>query len=276
MTPALRNMLHTKRLLITGVVDSASIAHAITVSCLHEGAHVVLAAPPRDLERTLAAAEPLGLDTIQLDVTDPQHWADARRILGERHGVLHGAVHAVAYAPADALDGSMLDTDPSGLDAAFQTSVASYAWLAKLLRGLAPPDGASLVGLHFDAARAWPTYNWMGVCKAALATTNQYLARDLASSNIRANLIAAGPLHTRAASGIPGFSLLLDAWDRQAPLDWDPTDPSPVADAACFLLSDQSRATTGEILHVDAGFHAIATTLASSDQPHTSALNPTP
>lgn len=267
-------MLHAKRLLITGVVDSTSIAHAITSRCLHEGAEVVLAAPPRDLERARATAEPLGLDTIQLDVTDPQHWTDARRLLGDRHGVFDGAVHAVAYAPADALDGSMLDTNPDGLVAAFQTSVASYAWLARLLRALAPREGGSLVGLHFDATRAWPTYNWMGVCKAALATTNQYLARDLAAANIRSNLIAAGPLHTRAASGIPGFSLLLDAWDRQAPLGWDPTDASPVADAACFLLSDQSRSTTGEILHVDAGFHAIATTLSPPVPPDTPAGKP--
>ncbi len=257
-------MLANKNLLITGVVDTASIAHAITVRCLEQGAEVLLAAPPRDFDRCTAIAADLNLDVIELDVTNPDHWTNATRTISTRWGHLDGAVHAVAYAPASALHGTMLDAEPDGLSLAFQTSVASYAWLARLLNTLAPPTGASLVGLDFDSSRAWPTYNWMGVCKAALEATNQYLARDLAATHTRTNLIAAGPIFTRAASGIPGFNLLLQAWEHQAPLDWDPTDPTPVADAACYLLSDLSRATTGEILHVDAGFHAMATVLPSS------------
>jgi len=257
-------MLDRKHVLITGVVDSASIAYAITRRCLDHGAEVILTAPPRDLERSSTVAADLGLDVIELDANDPEHWSDATRTIRSRWTHLDGAVHAIAYAPAAALHGTMLDADPAGLSLAFQTSVASYAWLGRLLNDLAPPTGASLVGLDFDSSRAWPTYNWMGVCKAALEATNQYLARDLAFTRTRANLIAAGPIITRAASGIPGFSLLLDAWEHQAPLKWDPTDPTPVADAACYLLSDLSRATTGEILHVDAGFHAMATVLPST------------
>jgi len=257
-------MLDRKHVLITGVVDSASIAYAITRRCLDHGAEVILTAPPRDLERSSTVAADLGLDVIELDANDPEHWRDATRTIRSRWAHVDGAVHAIAYAPAAALHGTMLDADPAGLSLAFQTSVASYAWLGRLLNDLAPPTGASLVGLDFDSSRAWPTYNWMGVCKAALEATNQYLARDLAFTRTRANLIAAGPIITRAASGIPGFSLLLDAWEHQAPLKWDPTDPTPVADAACYLLSDLSRATTGEILHVDAGFHAMATVLPST------------
>jgi len=254
-------MLANKKLLITGVVDTASIAYAITRRCLGHGAVVVLTAPPRDLDRATAVAADLDLGVIELDATNPDDWTNATGAIAERWGHLDGAVHAIAYAPASALHGTMLDADPDGLSIAFQTSVASYAWLGRLLNVLAPPTGASLVGLDFDASRAWPTYNWMGVCKAALEAMNQYLARDLAATNTRSNLIAAGPLATRAASGIPGFDLFLDAWEHQAPLDWDPTDPTPTPHAACFLLSDLSRATTGEILHVDAGFHAMATVL---------------
>jgi enoyl-[acyl-carrier protein] reductase I len=129
-----------------------------------------------------------------------------------------------------------------------------------VLAQLAPPEGGSLVGLDFDAAGAWPVYNWMGVCKAALESVNRYLARDLGARGIRANLVAAGPLHTRAAGGIPAFERLLEAWETQAPMRWDARDPGPV----CFLLSDLGRAITGEILHVDGGYHAMAGALRAA------------
>ena len=117
--------------------------------------------------------------------------------------------------------------------------------------------GGALVALDFDASVAWPAYDWMGVAKAALEATGRYLARDLGPQAVRVNLISAGPLATVAASGIPGFDRLAGAWQGQAPLGWDAEDPRPVADAACFLLSDLSRAITGELLHVDGGFHAM-------------------
>ncbi len=98
----------------------------------------------------------------------------------------------------------------------------------------------------------------MGVCKAGLESVNRYLARDLGPLGIRSNLIAAGPLHTRAAGGIPDFDALLDAWENRSPLPWDPEDPYPVADVACFLFSNLARAISGEIVHVDGGYHAMA------------------
>ena len=252
-------MLTDKHILVTGVVDDASIATAIARRCLDDGACVTLSAPPRDRERASAVADQLGVELIELDVDDQSAWDRAEEAIGTRLGVLDGAVHAVAFAPRGSLDGSFVDAPADGLDTAFRTSVASFAWLGRLLRNLAPPHGASLVGLDFDASRAWPTYNWMGVCKAALEAANRYVARDLAPHGIRSNLVAAGPLQTRAATAIPGFDLLLDAWAGQAPLAWDPGDPSPVADASAFLLSDASRATTGSIVHVDGGFSAMAT-----------------
>jgi enoyl ACP reductase len=251
-------MLNGKHILITGVADTTSIAYAIARRCLEHDATITLTAPPRDLHAARTPARELGADVEELDVTDPAHWTRIATVLTDRGRPLDGAVHAIAYAPPDALAGPLHRTRPDGLTTAFHTSVASYAWLAGLLTDLAPPSGASLVGLDFDASRAWPTYNWMGVCKAALEATNRYLARDLGPQHIRANLIAAGPLHTRAANAIPGFELLLDTW-HHAPLAWDPCDPGPVADTAVHLLSDYARATTGTIAYVDAGVHAINT-----------------
>ena len=126
--------------------------------------------------------------------------------------------------------------------------------------------GGSIVALDFDASVAWPVYDWMGVAKAALESVGRYLARDLGPRGIRVNLVSAGPLRTVAAGGIPGFDRLADAWEGQAPLGWSVTDPTPVADAACFLLSDHSRGITAEILHVDGGFHAMGCALDAASE----------
>jgi enoyl-[acyl-carrier protein] reductase I len=168
----------------------------------------------------------------------------------------------VAFAPRDALAGDFVSAGPEAVQRAFATSTYSYASLAGLVRDLAPAEGGSVVGLDFDGGGAWPVYNWMGVCKTALQSVSRYVARDLGPRRIRSNLVAAGPLHTRAAGGIPDFDLLTGAWERRAPLSWNPRDAYPVADAVCFLLSDMGRAITGEILHVDGGYHAMAADLA--------------
>lgn len=254
-------MLQGKKLVITGVVTTDSIAFATARRALDLGASVLLTAPDRDLERAASAAAELGCDLHPLDVNDPDAWTALESVVRSQWGTLDGALHAVAYAPPDALDGDFFAAQRDSLTIAFHTSAASYAALGGLVARLAPAGGGSLVGLDFDAGSAWPTYNWMGVCKAALEATSRYVARDLGPQRVRSNLIAAGPLETRAARGIPGFSLLLDAWAGQSPLEWDPTDPGPVADAACVLLSDLARAITGEIIHVDGGFHAMATAL---------------
>jgi len=254
-------MLQGKKFVITGVVTTDSIAFATARRALDLGAEVILTAPDRDRERADQAAVTLGCDLQTLDVNDPEAWAALEVVIRDRWDVLDGALHAVAYAPADALDGDFFAARRDSLTMAFHTSATSYASLAGLVARLAPASGGSVVGLDFDAAAAWPTYNWMGVCKAALEATSRYVARDLGPQRVRSNLIAAGPLETRAARGIPGFSRLLEAWAGQSPIEWDSTDPGPVADTACFLLSDMARAITGEIIHVDGGFHAMATSL---------------
>jgi enoyl-[acyl-carrier protein] reductase I len=180
--------------------------------------------------------------------------------LRSRWDGVDGVLHAVAFAPEDALGGAFLDTPPASAVEAFRTSAFSMKSLAA---GLGPlmPAGGSLVGLTFDASVAWPVYDWMGVSKAALEAVSRYLARDLGRRGVRTNLVAAGPVSTPAAGGIPGFDRLASLWQAQAPLGWDPGDPSPVADAACFLLSDLSRGISGEIMHVDGGFHAMGAPL---------------
>lgn len=256
-------ILTGKRLLITGVVTPESIAYSVAATAQQFGAEVVLTGFERDYARTVEAAStlPSPADVLELDATDPTHFERLGGELRNRWGQLDGALHAVAFAPRAALGGNFLDADSGSVDRAFAASTFSFAQLARLLAELAPANGGALVGLDFDAAGAWPVYNWMGVCKAALESVSRYAARDLGPKRIRSNLVAAGPLHTRAASGIPEFELLTGAWEARAPMAWDPTDNQPVADATCFLLSDLARAITGEILHVDAGYHAMAANL---------------
>lgn len=264
-------ILDGKRLVVTGVVTTDSIAHAVCRHAVAQGARLVLTALGRDLERaTDAAADLDGVEALlEIDATVA---ADLDRLgadLADRWGHVDGAVHAIAFAPRSALAGSFLDAEPDDVLRAFQTSTITYASLARVVADLAPDAGASIVGLDFDARSAWPVYNWMGVCKAALEATSRYVARDLGPRRIRSNLVAAGPLHTRAAGGIPEFRQLTDAWERTAPLPWDVHDAAPTADAVCFLLSDLAVAITGEIVHVDGGFHAMAT--SPSPEPATAA-----
>ena len=256
-------MLKGKRLVVTGVVTVESIAYATAAAALEQGAEVVLTAPARDLERAeeAAAALPGDHEIVEFDITDPEQVESVTEVLRGRLGHLDGALHAIAFAPRPALAGDFLAAPEEAVVRAFTTSSYSYAVMAAILRDLAPDSGASLVGLDFDAAGAWPVYNWMGVCKAALESASRYVARDLGHRGIRSNLVAAGPLATRAAGGIPEFERLTDAWAARSPMHWDVHDAAPVADAVCFLLSDLARAITGEILHVDGGYHAMAANL---------------
>lgn len=254
-------LLTGKRLLITGVATEDSIAFATARRAGAMGAEVVLTAFPRDVEKVRQLVGDTGspLEVFPLDLIQRSEVDDLTEILRSRFGAFNGALHAVAFAPKDALDGPFMEADPAGVELAFRTSAWSLSNLARLVVALASPGGASLVGLDFDAhGGAWPVYNWMGVCKAALGSTARYLARDLGPQGIRVNLVAAGPLLTRAARGIPRFDALLDAWATTSPLAWSDSDPAPVADSVCFLLSDLARAITGEVLHVDGGYHAMA------------------
>jgi len=254
-------LLDGKRLLITGVLTDDSIAYAVAERAQRAGAEVVLTGFGRGLRITERVARrlPEPPDVLELDVNEPAHVEAVATALDERWGTLDGVLHAVAFAPPEALGGRFLDTPADAAEEAFRTSAYSLKQLAAGLLGLLEraPGGGAVVGLDFDATRAWPAYDWMGVAKAALEAVNRYLARDLGTRRVRANLVAAGPLATMAARGIDGFDALAGAWQRQAPLGWDIHDATPVADACLFLLSDLARAVTGEVLHVDGGYHAL-------------------
>ncbi len=196
-----------------------------------------------------------------MDVNDPDQIAAVGEALRERWGLLDGLLHAIAFAPEDALGGNFLDTPWESVATALQTSAYSFKALVVGLLPLLEERGGSAVTLDFDASVAWPGYDWMGVSKAALESVTRYLARDLGPRGIRVNCVSAGPLRTMAAKSIPGFDVFTDAWHRRAPLGWDVTDPTPVAGAVAFLLSEHARFITGEILHVDGGYHAMGADL---------------
>jgi meromycolic acid enoyl-[acyl-carrier-protein] reductase len=250
--------LDGKRLLITGVLTKGSIAYTVAERAQQEGAQVVLTGFGRTRRMTERAASrlPESPDVLELDVNSPDDLAALTGELRDRWGGIDGALHAIAFAPGDALGGNFMSAPPESAELAFRTSAYSFKALAEALAPLMD-DGGSLVGMDFDATKAWPIYDWMGVAKAALESVSRYLARDLGEQSVRVNLVSAGPVETPAAQGIPGFETLAGLWGAQAPLGWDTTDPAPVADAVLFLLSDLARGITGEILHVDGGFHAM-------------------
>jgi enoyl ACP reductase len=251
-------ILAGKRLLITGVLTKESIAFHAAARAQQEGAEVVLTSfgRMRRLTERAAGRLPKPVDVLELDVNNEADLMALTESLRERWGTLDGALHAIAFAPEDALGGRFMTAPPESASAAFKTSAFSLKALAAAVEPLMD-RGGSVVGLDFDASVAWPIYDWMGVAKAALESVARYLARDLGPRGIRVNLVSAGPLGTIAARGIPGFEQLAELWQRQAPLGWETDDPSPVADAICFLFSDYARAISGEIVHVDGGFHAV-------------------
>lgn len=253
-------LLEGKKLLITGVLDPRSIAFHVAQVAQAQGAEVVLTSFGRASRLTARAAARLDPvpDVLELDVTSDDDVAAVAADLTERWGRLDGLLHAVGFAPPSCLGGGFLDAPWEDVATALQISTYSYASLARGFRDLlAAADGASVVGLDFDAAVAWPTYDWMGVAKAGLESANRYLARELGPQGVRVNLVAAGPLQTMAARSIEGFGGFEPIWEERAPLGWDSRDPEPVARAVCALLSDWMPAVTGEIVHVDGGVHAI-------------------
>lgn len=254
-------MLDGKRLLITGVLTDDSIAFHTAKVAQELGAEIVLTGFGRGLSLTKRSARrlPVEADVLELDINDDSHMGALVSHLDERWGGLDGALHAIAFAPEDALGGRFLETPSESAATAFVTSAFSYKTLAVGLRPLfVRSGGGALVGLDFDNSVAWPAYDWMGVSKSALQSVNRYLAQYLGGDGIRVNLVSAGPLGTVAAKSIPGFTQFENLWQVRAPLGWNPRDPEPVARMACVLLSDYATFTSGEIVHVDGGFHAVA------------------
>jgi enoyl ACP reductase len=250
-------LLAGKRLLVTGVITDASIAFSVAKLAQSNGAQVVLTGYGRlSLVERIAKRLPEPAPVIELDVTDAEQLAGLADRVREHVDGLDGVVHSIGFAPQSCLGGGFLDAPWEDVATALRVSAYSYKSLALAALPLMSAGGA-VVGLTFDATRAWPVYDWMGVAKAGLESASRYLALHLGKRGIRSNLVAAGPLRTVAAKSIPGFEQFEDAWAERAPLRWDLTDQEPAARACLALLSDWFPATTGEIVHVDGGYHAI-------------------
>jgi enoyl ACP reductase len=253
-------ILDGKRILVTGVLTDASLAFGVARLAQEEGAEIALTGAGRGLSLTRRVARQLEgpPEVLELDVTAEEQIAAAAGQLRERWGRLDGVLHAIAFAPPTCLGGGFLEAPWSDVGLAMQISAYSLKALASgMLPLLQAAGGGAIVGLDFDATVSWPAYDWMGVAKAALESTSRYLARELGPDRVRVNLVAAGPIKTMAARSIPGFARFEDVWADRAPLGWDVTDSSAVARACVALLSDWFPQTTGEIVHVDGGYHAM-------------------
>jgi enoyl-[acyl-carrier protein] reductase I len=253
-------LLEGKHILVTGVLTDDSLAFGVARLAQEQGAEVILTGAGRGLSltRRIARKLPDPPDVLELDVTVPEQVGQVAEEVASRWGKLDGLLHSIGFAPENCLGGGFLDAGWDDVKVAIEISAYSLKLLAAGFRDLLrSAGGASVVGLDFDASVAWPGYDWMGVAKAALESTARYLARDLGADAIRINLVAAGPIKTMAAKSIPGFSRFEEVWDDRSPLGWSVTDSTPVARACVALLSDWFPATTGEILHVDGGYHAM-------------------
>jgi enoyl-[acyl-carrier protein] reductase I len=253
-------ILDGKKLLVTGVLTDASLAFGIAKLAQEEGAEVVLTGAGRgiSLTRRIARRLPAEPEVLELDATSSEHAQLVAAYIESTWGRLDGVVHSIGYAPAACLGGDILEADWPDVATALQISTYSLKLLAGAFAPLLErsPGGGSIVTLDFDATVAWPGYDWMGVAKAALESLTRYLARDLGPRGIRVNLVAAGPIRTLAAKSIPGFSKFEETWDDRAPLGWDIHNSEAVSKAVVALLSDWFPKTTGEMVHVDGGFHA--------------------
>ncbi|WP_326835908.1 enoyl-ACP reductase FabI [Amycolatopsis rhabdoformis] len=250
-------LLEGKRLLITGIITDASLAFHAAKIAQQEGAEVVLTGFGRmSLVKTIAKRLPKPAPVIELDVTDQEHLDTLADRVREHVDGLDGVLHSIGFAPQTCLGAPFLDAPADDVKVAVEVSAFSFKSLAVATLPLLS-RGSSIVGMDFDARVAWPAYNWMGVAKAALESVNRYLARDLGPRGIRVNLVSAGPMKTMAAKSIPGFTDLEDGWNDRAPLGWDSSDPDPTAKTVCVALSDWLPATTGSMIMVDGGVHAL-------------------
>jgi enoyl-[acyl-carrier protein] reductase I len=256
-------ILTNHRILITGVLTDDSLAFGIARRALQEGATIALTGAGRGTSLTRRTARKLGDvgEVIELDVTDPEQISAAVIEVESRFGRLDGLVHAIGYAPQSCLGNGMFVAPFEDVATAMQISTYSLSALVGAFRPLLQKSealgGASVIALDFDASRAYPLYDWMGVMKSGLESLGRYLAREVGPDKIRVNMLAAGPIRTVAAKSIPGFQVFEDTWAERAPLGWDVNDSSAIADTAVAMLSPLLRATTASVIHVDGGAHSM-------------------
>jgi enoyl-[acyl-carrier protein] reductase I len=258
-------VLEGKKLLITGVLTDDSIAYAVAKVAQENGAELLLTNVGKGVRLTERVARklPATPEVLQMDVNNPDDIAALSGAVMEKWGRLDGVLHSIGFAPQDALGGNFIHTPWESVAMAFQTSAYSLkglsAGLLEPLKVAGADGGASVVSLTFDARFAWPIYDWMGVAKAGLESVTRYLARDLGRHSIRVNTVSAGPIRTMAGKSIPGFDQIASRWSERAPLPWSLHDATPVGQMCAFLLSPLASMTTGEMIHVDGGYHAMGT-----------------
>ena len=256
-------LLDGKKLLITGVLTDDSIAFAVAKVAQEQGAEILLTNVGKGVRLTEKVARrlPTPPDVLQMDVNSEADVAAVAEEISRRWGRLDGALHSIGFMPQDALGGHFLDAPWESVAFGFQTSAYSLKALAvgllEPLKMAGADGGASVVTLTFDGRVAWPIYDWMGVAKAGLEAATRYLARDLGEHNIRVNTVSAGPIRTMAGKNIPGFDAIAGTWGARAPLAWSLTDATPVGEMCAFLMSPMASMTTGEMIHVDGGYHAL-------------------
>ncbi|HEX7224872.1 MAG TPA: enoyl-ACP reductase FabI [Candidatus Limnocylindria bacterium] len=256
-------LLDGKKLLITGVLTDDSIAFAVAKVAQEQGAEILLTNVGKGVRLTEKVARklPTTPDVMQMDVNNADDVAAVRDEVTRRWGRLDGALHSIGFMPQDALGGHFLDAPWESVAFGIQTSTYSLKSLAvgllEPLKVAGADGGAAIVSLTFDGRYAWPIYDWMGVAKAGLEAATRYLARDLGEFNIRVNTVSAGPIRTMAGKSIPGFDAISSSWERRAPLSWSLSDATPVGEMCAFLLSGMASMTTGEMIHVDGGYHAL-------------------
>ena len=264
-------LLDGKKLLITGVLTDDSIAFSVARVAQEQGAEILLTNVGKGVRLTEKVARklPATPDVMQMDVNNPDDVAAVASAVMDRWGRVDGVLHGIAFAPQDALGGNFLSAPWESVMVAFQTSAYSLkaltAGMLEPLRVAGADGGASVVSLTFDGRFAWPIYDWMGVAKAGLEATTRYLARDLGEHSIRVNTVSAGPIRTMAGKSIPGFDQIAGYWLARSPLAWSLTDATPVGQMCCFLMSDMASMTTGEMIHVDGGYHALGTDFKPRD-----------
>lgn len=251
-------LLEGKNILVMGVANQRSIGWAVALAVRAYGGRLALTYQSKRLrprlEQLVAGMDDIPL--IECDVSDDKSIRKAMDELGKQMPVIDGLVHSIAYAPAHDLQGNFVETTREGFAIANDISAYSLIAAAREARRLMTHGGAIVTMTYAGSRRVIPNYNVMGPAKASLESSVRYLAADLGPTEIRVNAISAGPIHTVAARSIKDFGSMLDLLVQHTPLRRNVT-AAEVADAAVFLLSDLARAITGEILHVDAGAHAV-------------------
>lgn len=254
-------LLKDKNIVVMGVANNRSIAWGITKSLHDAGANLIFTyrqeRSKQKLEKLLDKNQIDAKLVVACDVEDDDSIKQAFQEIGDDAGTIHGLVHSVAFANTDELKGDYADTSRDGYLLAQNISSYSLVAVTREARKYMSEGGGIVTQTYLGSERVVPNYNVMGVAKAALEASVRYLAEDVGKDGIRVNAVSAGPIRTLSAKGVSGFNEKMSVIEEKAPLRRR-VDQDQVGDATLFLLSDLARGVTGEVLHVDSGFHIVA------------------